>query len=261
MSLSAGVAVRDISPLKPLFLAGYPHVARTSNGVHDPLLASALYLCDGATSLLLIGVDILFVSAQSTEFCRAAIHQATGMPPANILISATHTHSGPLTGAVLAWKEDPVVPPPDLDYMEQFHDGIIEAGIASCAAAEPARLAVTSATAEGVGGNRLNPAGPFDSQVGLLAVQRKRDGRFLSLDLIYGMHPTVLHEDSLLVSSDFLHFTRQHISEAFAGLVTVCHLGPAATSALAITSKDKPWPKPSGSAAGWAKRLFVPCGY
>jgi hypothetical protein len=226
VSLRAGVAVRDISPRQPLFLAGYPHVARTSTGVHDPLLASALHLCDGATSLLLIGVDILFVSAQSTEFCRAAICQATGVPPSNILIGATHTHSGPLTNAVLAWKEDTVVPPPDSDYMEQFHGGIIEAGIAACAAAEPVRLAVTSATAEGVGCNRLNPAGPFDSEVGLLAVQRERDGRLVALDLIYGMHPTVLHEDSRLVSSDFLHFTRRHIGEAFAGLVTVCHLGP-----------------------------------
>lgn len=226
MSLRAGMAVRDISPRKPLFLAGYPHVARTSISIHDPLLASALYLCDGVTSLLLIGVDILFVSARSTEFCRNAISQATGMPSANILISATHTHSGPLTNAVLAWKEDLVVPLPDSDYMARFHGGIVEAGIASYTAAEPARLAVTSATAEGVGCNRLDPAGPFDSEVGLLAVQRERDGRLVALDLIYGMHPTVLHEDSRLVSSDFLYFTRRHIGEAFAELVTVCHLGP-----------------------------------
>jgi hypothetical protein len=31
------------------------------------------------------------------------------------------------------------------------------------------------------------------------------------IHIIYGMHPTVLHEDSRLVSSDFFHFTRQHI--------------------------------------------------
>jgi neutral ceramidase len=239
VSLRAGVAVRDISPRKPLFLAGYPHVARTSTGVHDPLLASALYLCDGTTSLLLIGVDILFVTAQSTEFCRAAIYRATGVPPANILISATHTHSGPLTNAVLAWKEDPVVPPPDRDYLEEFHGGIIAAGIAAHAAAEPARLAVASATAEGVGCNRLDPAGPFDSQVGLLAVQRARDGRLMALDLTYGMHPTVLHEDSRLVSSDFFHFTRQHIGEAFAGLVTVCHLGPCGNLSPRYHAKEQ----------------------
>ena len=44
MSLSAGVAVRDISPRQPIFLAGYPHLSRDSTGIHDPLLASALCL-------------------------------------------------------------------------------------------------------------------------------------------------------------------------------------------------------------------------
>ncbi len=36
-SLRAGAARRDISPRKPMFLVGYPHVARTSTGIHDPI--------------------------------------------------------------------------------------------------------------------------------------------------------------------------------------------------------------------------------
>lgn len=226
MSLSAGVAVRDISPRKPLFLVGYPHKPRTSNGIHDPLLASALYLSDGATPLVLIAVDILFVPAPSVRICRTAISKATGVPSGNILISATHTHSGPVINEVLAWKNDPVVAPPDPDYLEQFHQGIIEAAVAAHATAEPARLAVTSAIAEGVGGNRLDPNGVFDSEVGLMAIQRQRDDRWLALNLIYGMHPTVLHEDSRLVSSDFPHFTRRQIAEAFPDVTTLYHLGP-----------------------------------
>src|SRR5208282_2025556 len=97
MSLVAGVAVSDISPRKPLFLAGYPHVPRTSTGIHDKLLASALYLSDGTAPLLLLGVDILFISPQSADLCRKRISTKTGVPARNILISATHTHSGPLT--------------------------------------------------------------------------------------------------------------------------------------------------------------------
>lgn len=225
MSLSAGVAVRDISPRKPLFLVGYPHEPRTSTGIHDPLLASALYLSDGSTPLVLVAVDILFVPSPSVRICRAAISKATGVPPGNILISATHTHSGPLTNEVLAWKNDPVVPPPDPEYLEQFHRGIIEAAVAAHAAAEPARLAVTNATAEGVGGNRLDPNGAFDDEVGLVAIQRRRDDRWLALNLIYGMHPTVLHEDSRLVSSDFPHFTRRRIAEVFPDLTMLFHLG------------------------------------
>ncbi|OGD18863.1 MAG: hypothetical protein A2W03_04260 [Candidatus Aminicenantes bacterium RBG_16_63_16] len=125
MHLLAGTATRDISPTEPAFLAGYPHEPRLSTGVHDPLLASALYLADGKTALLLIGLDILFISQRSTAFCRDAISRATGIPAGNILISASHTHSGPVTSDQLAWLDDPVVPPPDPGYMERFHRGII----------------------------------------------------------------------------------------------------------------------------------------
>jgi neutral ceramidase len=226
MSLLAGAAVRDITPQKPLFLVGYPHVPRTSSGVHDPLLASALYLCDGVTPLLLVAADILYLSAESSKQCRFAISKATGIPWQNMVISATHTHSGPVTHSVLAWKDDPVVQPPDPEYLEQFHRGIIESAIAAYRAAEPARLAVTGAKAQGVGCNRLDPNGSFDSEVGLLAVQRQSDSRLMAVALIYGMHPTVLHEDSSLVSSDFPYFTRQHLNEVFPGLITLFHTGP-----------------------------------
>ena len=85
MTFMAGVAVRDITPRKPLFLVGYPNVPRISAGVHDPLLASALYLSDGKTALLLISVDILFISRQSGEFNTAALF--------NSRITALHLHS------------------------------------------------------------------------------------------------------------------------------------------------------------------------
>ncbi len=111
--------------------------------------------------------------------------------------------------------------------MERFHRGIIEAAVAARQAAVPARLAVTSAAAEGVGSNRLDPAGPFDPEAGLLALRDARDGRLLAVDLVYGMHPTVLHEDSRLVSADFPYFVRREIAEAFPGATTIYHNGPS----------------------------------
>jgi len=226
VNFKAGAAVSDITPRKQMFLAGYPHTPRVSTGVHAPLLASALYLFDGKTALLLIGVDILYVTKKSADHCREGISGKTGIPAGHILISATHTHSGPVTGEELAWSEDPTVPRPDPDYMEQFHNGIIEAGIAAHASAIPARIAVTGAIAAGVGRNRLDPEGPFDAEVGLLAVKGEDDDRFIALDLVYGMHPTVMHEDSKLVSSDFPHFTRQQLVEKYPGLAVVYHNGP-----------------------------------
>ena len=224
MSLQAGVALRDISPRKPMFLVGYPHVPRISTGIHDPLLASAFYLANGGTAFLLISVDVLFISRESAETCRTAIARACGMPASNILISATHTHSAPVTATMLAWEDDPVVPAPDAEYMVLFHAGIVQAAMAACQAARPAQLAVTTAQIEGVGCNRLAPDGPFDSEAGLLAV--RSEGKLLALTLVYGMHPTVLHEDSRRVSADFPYYARLQLNEAFPGLTTVYHNAP-----------------------------------
>jgi len=226
MGLKAGVAKRDIANRKPLFLVGYPHVERISEGIHDPLWATALYLNDGERAVLSIAVDILFVHHRTARECREAIAQRTGLSAAQILISATHTHSGPVTAGILSWREDPMVPAADPEYMALFREGIIAAGVAAAAAAEPAELATTTAFSEGVGGNRLAADGVRDPRVGVVLVRRTADHRPLALQMVYSMHPTVLHEDSRLVSSDFPHFTRQAIAAALPAVEVLYHTGP-----------------------------------
>jgi hypothetical protein len=78
---------------------------------------------------------------------------------------------------------------------------------------------------EGVGCNRLDPDGVRDPEAGFVAA-RKPDGRLRAVELFYSMHPTVLHEDSKLVSSDFPGFARAHIEEQFPGAKLVYHTGP-----------------------------------
>ena len=223
--LKAGAARRNISPTKPMFLVGYPHVERTSTGVHDPLYASAFYLANDRAAILTISVDVCYVMVETTRACRAAISQATGIPVENIFISPTHTHSAPQTADLLAWHADPVVPPPDPEYMAGFTRAIIDAGVAAKSTAVPARLAVTRTEAHGVGRNRHSPVGPVDHEVGLLYAKRSDNGTPVALMLIYSMHPTVMHEDSKLASSDFPHYARALIEEKFSGITVVYHNG------------------------------------
>ena len=226
ISLRVGVATRDISPLRPMFLVGYPHQPRTSTGVHDPLLASAIFFDDGRTRLLAISLDLLFISTDTTRECRRAIEQATGVPAGHTLISATHTHSGPVTADMLAWRDDTIVPPTDPEYMAFLKQRVVEAAVAASQSAVPARLAVTTAHAEGVGGNRLLPDGVHDREVGILFAQRRDNGQPLALQVVYSMHPTVMHEDSTLVSADFPAFTRRHLEAALTGVKVLYHTGP-----------------------------------
>lgn len=223
--LRAGAARRDICPRKPMFLVGYPHVDRISTGIHDPIYASAFYLANADSAIVTIAVDICYVMVETTRQCREAISNATGVPIENIFISPTHTHSAPQTADVLAWHADPVVPPPDPEYMELFTRAIIDAAVAAKNAAVPVRLAITRTEAHGIGRNRHTPDGPTDHEVGLIYAKRSDTGAPVALMVIYSMHPTVLHEDSRFVSSDFPHYARAMIEEKYPGITIVYHNG------------------------------------
>jgi neutral ceramidase len=227
MSLIAGAASHDITPREPMFLYGYPHVTRTATSVHDRLAASALFLHDGSQAVLLISVDVLMLSPKTVASFREEITGATGVPADHVLISATHTHSAPVTAEVVAFRDDPVVPPIDSEYLARVCQGVREAAAEAQANARPARIAATTANARGVGGNRHAKDGPSDPEVGVLTVRDAVRGDLIALDLVYSMHPTVLHEDSTAVSADFPGTARAFLAVRFPGLTTVYHAGPS----------------------------------
>jgi neutral ceramidase len=252
MTLRAGAASRDISPTRPMFLFGYAHVPRLSNGTHDPLLVAALYLHDSgprarlegqhrrgaqsrglgevsgeANAVLFVAADVLMLSHDVIRACRATVGRQTGIPEGNILISTTHTHSAPVTANLLAFRDDHVVPPADPEYLDRVSGAIVEAAVEAQASAVPACAAVTRAIVAGIGGNRHDPNGPRDPEVGILYLRELRTGRPLALSAIYSMHPTVLHEDSTLASADFPGYARLLLAEGLPGVKVLYHTGPS----------------------------------
>ncbi len=208
-------------------LCGYPHVARVSTGIHDPLLASALLLEHAGTRLLMIALDLVFLSPPTVRNIRKRVAAALQMPEAGVLISCTHTHSGPVTCLAPGCQNDPAWPPPDPDYLSWVGDQVVAAAREAAAHPVAAELAWTSADARGVGGNRLSPNGVTDPECGLLAVRNAQTKAILAVSMIYAMHPTVLHEDSTLVSSDFPHYARLHLRECLGeNVIVLYHTAP-----------------------------------
>ncbi|SDS48592.1 neutral/alkaline non-lysosomal ceramidase N-terminal domain-containing protein [Opitutus sp. GAS368] len=210
-ALHAGAATSDITPQDRVFLYGYPHVPRLSTGVHDRLESAALYLRQEGQAVLFIANDLIFVSRQLSGDVRRRISIKTGVPAEAIAITATHTHSGPVTVDGLSHHADPVVPKADPSYLQWVADSMVEAGCAAIRSAQPAEAGLVVAQAEGVGTNRHDPAGPADRSVPVLVVRALADQRPIACMLAYAMHTTVLHEDSTLISGDFPHFTRQYL--------------------------------------------------
>jgi hypothetical protein len=91
-SLQAGAATSNITPELGMRIVGgfapYPALH-----VHDELHARCLVLDDGKTKLALVVCDVLGLHRSLSIEARRLIEQATGIPPENVMISATHTHS------------------------------------------------------------------------------------------------------------------------------------------------------------------------
>ncbi len=242
-SLQAGTACVDVTPTDSQFLFGYPHVRRYSTGVHDPLLASALYLCRGEEQLLFIGNDVIFIPKQSAARARRRIAEATGIPATSIMVTATHTHSGPSTVKYLSNEADPTVPDPDQRYLERLEEGIVRAGKEAFERAAPAAIGLVEADGSCVGTNRRDPAGPADPRVPVLVVKQAEADRLIGLMMVCSMHPTVLHEDSTLVSADFPGATRRCLQRSMVGedCPIVLHTGPCGNqSPRHVTRENTP---------------------
>jgi hypothetical protein len=226
----AGAATIDITPAGSVFLYGYPHVPRHSTGVHDPLECAALYLRDGnGSEALFLASDVICLTRQLVADVRRRIRARTGVPESAILISATHTHSGPITANYLSNAGDTVLPRADPAYLALLANRLVAAAEAAVKGSVHAEVGLAVARAEGVGSNRHDPAGPADPDVPVLVVRSRETGVPFACMLIYAMHPTVLHEDSRLISADFPFFTRQWLCATVlpAGCPVVYHNGAA----------------------------------
>ena len=64
--------------------------------IRDELFAKAMVLSDGTTTVAIVSADLLYTPLEEiTGPVRATIGEKTGIPPQNIMVCATHTHSGP----------------------------------------------------------------------------------------------------------------------------------------------------------------------
>jgi len=93
-ALLAGCAKVDITP--PLGLKLIGSQGKPSDAVLDELFGRALVLSDGETSVALVSVDLLYAPLEEfTNPIRALVKERLGIPAQNVMVCATHTHSGP----------------------------------------------------------------------------------------------------------------------------------------------------------------------
>jgi neutral ceramidase len=173
---------------------------RPSRGVHDAVKARALALDDGRASLIWLAVDLVGADPSLVAELRGRLARA-GLANSALMLSASHTHSGPgayaesaLFAFVAVDRTSPAVRARILDALER-------AAREAHARRAPARVGTGVGEVTGIARSRLHA--PLDPQLGVLKVVAA-DGRPIALLWNYAIHGTALGRDNLLVSGDLM---------------------------------------------------------
>jgi neutral ceramidase len=173
---------------------------KPSDGARDTLAARALVLQSGDVRVAWVAVELLAVDRSFTDEVERRLTVA-GVAPVTLIVSASHTHSGPgafVDSAVLGWLA--------LDRLDRsVRDGLVSAVVAAVQQADAARTAarvgVGSVTAPHLTSSRLGAA--IDSELLVLKVTAA-DGAPVALVWNYAVHGTVLGPRNLRLSGDVM---------------------------------------------------------
>lgn len=102
--LMLGVARADVTPEVGCNLMGY-YPDLISEAVNDNLTVTSFVFSCGKTKAAMISVTVCVLDEGACNDLREEISKTCGIPYENILISAIHTHSGPITVDMPGWGE------------------------------------------------------------------------------------------------------------------------------------------------------------
>ncbi len=235
----AGIARAVITPDRPMWLAGYGGRTHPAEGTEHELWLKVLALEDAhGKRAVLITSDLLGFSRPMVEVLRKELLARCGLQPAQILLTASHTHSGPVVRESL------------LDYypLGEMQMGLIESysrklerqivdSVASALAdLRPAVLAANSGTATFAVNRRTNRepevadrlargetlAGPVDHSVPVLTV-RALDGQLRAIVFGYACHNTTL--DWYRWCGDYAGFAQVQLEKQHPGTTAMFYTG------------------------------------
>jgi hypothetical protein len=212
--LKAGVAVADITPPPNYRMSGY-FAERISTGTHDPLNAKAIYFGQGDEQAVLVFCDLVGISMEISSQVRESVSEKTGIPISNVLIAATHSHTGPLYFGVLRrYFHDTAVakngsdPYEEVDYPSELTDKLLDVICRARKVAAPVRLEAGVGKQSQLTFNRryhmkdgsvvfnpgklnpniVRPAGPIDPDVGFLLLRECEENKPFAGLTVFALH-------------------------------------------------------------------------
>lgn len=217
--LRVGTAAVNIDPPMGIPLAGY-YNERGCEGVADDLFAKAAVWDDGQTRVAFVVCDLIGVPRPVVVEARRLIQERTGIPGANVMVSATHSHTGPVLISEFSGEAD-VIPTLVRTYTQGLPKLIAQTVADAQARLAPTRASYARAHEDRLSFNRrffmkdgtvgwnpgklnpeiIRPAGPIDPEVGVVYFETPDKQPQLTC-VNFAMHPDTT--GGTRVSADYM---------------------------------------------------------
>ena len=220
-AMKLGVATVDITPPVGVMLMGYG--PRPSESVGHLLRAEAL-ACEGKDGgWILICADVCAFSSPLATVVRSEIGSRTGLVPEAVMLTATHTHSGPYVTDAL-WNERSEL---ESAYFKALHDKLVMVAEQAWRARSPGTLTYAKTTAPDLGSNRRvqksdgtwsnewsdpegRHTGYYDPAVELVGVRRENNS-LQALLVNFGCHPVCFGAQNRAISGDYVSYLKDSL--------------------------------------------------
>jgi hypothetical protein len=191
-----------------------------SQGTLDPIMARALVLSNGTTKAAIVKIDAIASSRDLHDELVAAA-QPLGIPPENVLLCATHTHSGP--GAISHFRIWQVIAADCFNQQsyDRMRDAAVKALRDADAALRPAEIGMGKTTCTDASRNRRGRPGIYDPEVGILKVTEKGSGAPIAAAVNFAVHGTALGGSNMLYSADVMGVCERRIESQLGGGVAI----------------------------------------
>ncbi len=214
--LKVGASRSVITPSIGTQLYGYAQ-DRLCTSVNDDLTATAIVFEYKEVRAVLISVSLCMLSNAVSDELRRFIGDLIAVPSENVMLSATHTHSGPVTGDTPGWGS------PDNEYIDKILiPGVLEAVSDAAGSVGPALMGIST----------------INSNVGINRREMKPEG-----GIVLGQNPWGIYDPVMTVIS-FRRAGEKSGNNHLAPIVNLVHYGAHCTAAGASPEVTRDWPGP-----------------
>ncbi len=236
--LKTGYGESVITPKLNSAIEGY-YVPRYSKGTLSDLKSIAFAISFDKTKVLLVSLDLCIVDAHAIATIKNAVKEKTGISTDNVIITATHTHTGPCVKAnnFFLCEEEPIkeylnfVAEKTADACYFALNNLVPTKMGYSVVKAPDRIAYirrykmkdgTTQTCPVINDTNIDhPIGTLDQRVNVLRFDRENAESVIIMN--YGLHADTVNGE--LISSDWIGWVQDTISKCLNGAKCICIMG------------------------------------